>query len=126
VHVARKSRAAPHYSFLYTDDLFTFLRKIKTKLMTMTLDDFDVSGAGHWPVDSGGTFGQCSVIVACVDPTPPVPMAMAQGGRYALYCELSRSAAVLEAAGICGALSDHAAPLQSRALLTAGGWRRNR
>ena len=88
--------------------------------MTMTCDIL-ISGGGIAGLTAAAAFGSAGFNVVCVDPTPPVTDGTAQGADMRSTAMLQPARRVLEAAGIWAHLSDHAAPLQSCALLTPAG-----
>ncbi|SDF45677.1 UbiH/UbiF family hydroxylase [Sulfitobacter delicatus] len=87
--------------------------------------DFDcdilISGGGIAGLTAATAFGSAGFSVICVDPTPPVTDADAEGADMRSTALLQPARALLEDAGLWPHLAPHAAPLQIMRIVDAGG-----
>lgn len=83
--------------------------------------DILISGGGVAGLATACAFGSAGFNVICVDPTPPVTDASADGADLRTTALLQSSIPVLEAAGLWTRLESHAAPLQVMRIIDAGG-----
>jgi len=83
--------------------------------------DILISGGGVAGLACAAAFGSAGFGVICVDPTPPVTEAGAEGADLRSTAFLQPSIAVLRAAGLWDRLEPHAAPLQVMRIIDAGG-----
>ena len=83
--------------------------------------DIVISGGGVAGLTAAAAFGSAGFSVMCVDPTPPVTSATADGADLRSTAFLQPSVEVLQAAGLWDKLSPHAAPLQIMRIIDAGG-----
>jgi len=87
--------------------------------------DFDcdilISGGGIAGLTAAAAFGSAGFSVICVDPTPPVTDAEAEGADMRSTALLQPARALLEDAGLWPRLAPHAAPLQIMRIVDAGG-----
>ena len=89
--------------------------------MTRIQTDILISGGGVAGLTAAAAFGSAGFSVICVDPTPPVTSATADGADLRSTAFLQPSVEVLQAAGLWDKLSPHAAPLQIMRIIDAGG-----
>ena len=89
--------------------------------MTRIQTDILISGGGVAGLTAAAAFGSAGFSVICVDPTPPVTSATADGADLRSTAFLQPSVEVLQAAGLWEKLSPHAAPLQIMRIIDAGG-----
>jgi len=89
--------------------------------MTRQTTDILISGGGVAGLTAAAAFGSAGFSVICVDPTPPVTDAEADGADLRTTAILQPSVPVLQAAGLWDRLSHHAAPLQIMRIIDAGG-----
>ena len=83
--------------------------------------DILISGGGVAGLAAAAAFGTAGFSVICVDPTPPVMSADADGADLRTTAFLQPSIAVLRAAGLWTRLEPFAAPLQIMRIIDAGG-----
>lgn len=83
--------------------------------------DILISGGGVAGLTAAAAFGAAGFSVICVDPTPPVTDAEADGADLRTTAILQPSIPVLQAAGLWERLAPHAAPLQIMRIIDAGG-----
>jgi 2-octaprenyl-6-methoxyphenol hydroxylase len=83
--------------------------------------DILISGGGVAGLTAAAALGTAGVRVICVDPTPPVTDADAEGADLRTTAFLQPSIPVLESAGLWARLAPHAAPLQVMRIIDAGG-----
>ncbi|OZA14470.1 MAG: 2-octaprenyl-6-methoxyphenyl hydroxylase [Rhodobacterales bacterium 17-64-5] len=83
--------------------------------------DILISGGGVAGLTAASALGSAGFSVTCVDPTPPVTEAAAEGADLRTTAILTPSVAVLKAAGLWEALKPHAAALQVMRIVDAGG-----
>ena len=83
--------------------------------------DILISGGGVAGLAAAAAFGSAGFSVICVDPTPPVTDAGAEGADLRTTAFLQPSVAVLEEAGLWHGLRPHAAALQIMRIVDAGG-----
>ncbi|KEJ90044.1 UbiH/UbiF family hydroxylase [Sulfitobacter donghicola] len=88
--------------------------------MTNTCDIL-ISGGGIAGLTAAAAFGNAGFSVICVEPTPPVTNAAAQGADLRSTAMLQPAKALLERAGLWDALAPHAAALQVMRIIDAGG-----
>ncbi len=87
----------------------------------MIKTDILISGGGVAGLAAAAGFGAAGYQVLCVDPTPPVTEAEAEGADLRSTAFLQPALAVLAAAGLWQRLARHAAPLQIMRIVDAGG-----
>ena len=87
----------------------------------MIQTDILVSGGGVAGLTAAAAFGSAGFSVICVDPTPPVTDAAAEGADLRTTAFLQPAIEVLAAAGLWSRLAPHAAPLQIMRIIDAGG-----
>ncbi|MEX3315886.1 UbiH/UbiF family hydroxylase [Sulfitobacter sp. PS-8MA] len=88
----------------------------------MTFDcDILISGGGIAGLTAAAAFGSAGFKVLCVDPTPPVTEAEAEGADMRSTALLQPARDLLEEAGLWSRLAPHAAPLQIMRIVDAGG-----
>ena len=87
----------------------------------MIQTDILVSGGGVAGLTAAAAFGSVGFSVICVDPTPPVTDAAAEGADLRTTAFLQPAIEVLAAAGLWSRLAPHAAPLQIMRIIDAGG-----
>ena len=87
----------------------------------MIQTDILVSGGGVAGLTAAAAFGSAGFSVICVDPTPPVTDAAAEGADLRTTAFLQPAIEVLAAAGLWSRLAPHAAPLQIMRIVDAGG-----
>lgn len=85
------------------------------------MTDILISGGGVAGLTAACAFGAAGFRVICVDPTPPVTEAGAEGADLRTTAFLQPSIPVLEAAGLWSRLQPHAAALQVMRIIDAGG-----
>ena len=83
--------------------------------------DILISGGGVAGLTAACALGSAGFTVICLDPTPPVTDAVAEGADLRTTAILQPSVAVLEGAGLWDRLAPHAAPLQVMRIIDAGG-----
>ncbi|MBA3910911.1 MAG: 2-octaprenyl-6-methoxyphenyl hydroxylase [Rhodobacter sp.] len=83
--------------------------------------DILISGGGVAGLTAAAAFGSAGFRVVCVDPTPPVTDAEAEGADLRTTALLQPSVPVLIGAGLWDRLAPHAAPLQVMRIIDAGG-----
>lgn len=83
--------------------------------------DILISGGGVAGLAAACAFGSAGFTVICVDPTPPVTDADAEGADLRTTAFLQPSVPVLQAAGLWDRLAPYAAPLQVMRIVDAGG-----
>jgi 2-octaprenyl-6-methoxyphenol hydroxylase len=83
--------------------------------------DILISGGGVAGLTAASALGSAGFRVICVDPTPPVTDAGADGADLRTTAFLQPSRPVLENAGLWARLAPHAAPLQVMRIIDAGG-----
>ena len=83
--------------------------------------DILISGGGVAGLAAACAFGSAGFLVICVDPSPPVTHAEAEGADLRTTAFLQPSVSVLEEAGLWSRLAPHAAPLQVMRIIDAGG-----
>ncbi|MGL4235490.1 UbiH/UbiF family hydroxylase [Tabrizicola sp.] len=83
--------------------------------------DILISGGGVAGLAAAAALGTAGFRVICVDPTPPVTRAEAEGADLRTTAFLQPSIPVLEQAGLWARLEPHAAPLQVMRIIDAGG-----
>jgi len=83
--------------------------------------DILISGAGVAGLTAACALGSAGFRVICVDPSPPVTEAEAEGADLRTTAILAPSLAVLQAAGLWQALAPHAAALRVMRIVDAGG-----
>jgi 2-octaprenyl-6-methoxyphenol hydroxylase len=83
--------------------------------------DILISGGGVAGLTAACALGSAGFRVICVEPTPPVTEAEAEGADLRTTAILQPSAAVLADAGLWDRLFPHAAPLQVMRIIDAGG-----
>ncbi len=83
--------------------------------------DILISGGGIAGLTAAAAFGSAGFKVVCVDPTPPVTEAEADGADMRSTALLQPARALLEEAGLWPRLAPHAAPLQIMRIVDAGG-----
>ena len=83
--------------------------------------DILISGGGVAGLTAACAFGSAGFRVICVDPTPPVTEADADGADLRTTAFLQPSIPVLQAAGLWDRLAPHAAALQVMRIIDAGG-----
>jgi 2-octaprenyl-6-methoxyphenol hydroxylase len=83
--------------------------------------DILISGGGVAGLTAACALGSAGFRVICVEPTPPVTEAGAEGADLRTTAILQPSVPVLEGAGLWDRLSPHAAPLQVMRIIDAGG-----
>ncbi len=88
--------------------------------MTRLHTDILISGGGVAGLSAAAAFGSAGFSVICVDPTPPVTDAAAEGADQRSTAFLTPSISVLEAAGLWARLAPHAAALQIMRIVDAG------
>jgi 2-octaprenyl-6-methoxyphenol hydroxylase len=86
-----------------------------------TTCDIVISGGGIAGLTAAAAFGAAGFQVICVDPTPPVTDAAADGADLRSTAMLQPARALLERAGLWDRLAPHAAPLQIMRIIDAGG-----
>jgi 2-octaprenyl-6-methoxyphenol hydroxylase len=89
--------------------------------MTRIRTDILISGGGVAGLAAAAAFGAQGFGVVCVDPTPPVTDADADGADLRTTAFLHPSIPVLETAGLWARLEPFAAPLQIMRIIDAGG-----
>ncbi len=89
--------------------------------MARQTTDILISGGGVAGLTAAVAFGAAGFSVVCVDPTPPVTDADADGADLRTTAILQPSVQVLQAAGVWARLAPHAAPLQIMRIIDAGG-----
>lgn len=89
--------------------------------MTQDVLDIVISGGGVAGLCAAAAFGSAGFSVICVDPTPPVTDAAADGADLRTTAFLQPSLPVLQAAGLWTRLEPHAAALQIMRIIDAGG-----
>ena len=89
--------------------------------MQRTTTDIMISGGGVAGLTAAAAFGTAGFSVICVDPTPPVTEAEAEGADLRTTAFLQPSVATLGAAGLWDRLAPHAAALQVMRIVDAGG-----
>ena len=89
--------------------------------MAKLATDILISGGGIAGLSAAAAFGSAGFSVICVDPTPPVTDADADGADLRTTAILQPSLPVLQAAGLWERLALHAAPLQIMRIIDAGG-----
>jgi 2-octaprenyl-6-methoxyphenol hydroxylase len=89
--------------------------------MTRTATDILISGGGVAGLTAAAAFGSRGFNVICVDPTPPVTDAAADGADLRSTAFLQPAIATLTAAGLWDRLAPHAAALQIMRIVDAGG-----
>jgi 2-octaprenyl-6-methoxyphenol hydroxylase len=88
--------------------------------MTETCDIL-IAGGGIAGLSAAAAFGASGLRVICVDPTPPVTQAEAEGADLRTTAILQPGRDLLDRCGVWALLSDHAAPLQVMRIVDAGG-----
>lgn len=83
--------------------------------------DIVISGGGVAGLTAAAAFGTAGFRVTCVDPTPPVTSASADGADLRSTAFLQPSVDVLQEAGLWSRLAPHAAALQIMRIIDAGG-----
>ncbi len=83
--------------------------------------DILISGGGVAGLAAAVAFGAAGFSVICVDPSPPVTDAEAEGADLRTTAFLHPSIPVLQAAGLWARLEPFAAPLQVMRIIDAGG-----
>lgn len=83
--------------------------------------DILISGGGVAGLTAACVLGSAGFSVMCVDPTPPVTDATADGADLRTTAILQPSVAVLQAAGLWDRLKPQAAALQVMRIIDAGG-----
>lgn len=83
--------------------------------------DILVSGGGVAGLTAAAAFGTAGFTVLCVDPTPPVTTAEADGADLRSTAFLQPAVQVLRDAGLWDRLSPHGAALQIMRIVDAGG-----
>jgi 2-octaprenyl-6-methoxyphenol hydroxylase len=83
--------------------------------------DILISGGGVAGLTAAAALGSAGFRVICVDPTPPVTEADADGADLRTTAFLQPSIPVLQAAGLWDRLEPHAAALQVMRIIDAGG-----
>jgi 2-octaprenyl-6-methoxyphenol hydroxylase len=83
--------------------------------------DILISGGGVAGLAAACALGSAGFRVICVDPTPPVTKADAEGADLRTTAFLQPSIRVLEGAGLWARLLPHAVPLQVMRIIDAGG-----
>ena len=83
--------------------------------------DILISGGGVAGLAAAAAFGTAGFRVICVDPTPPVTEAGAEGADLRTTAILQPGVALLQAAGVWDRLAPHAAALQVMRIVDAGG-----
>ncbi len=89
--------------------------------MADTQSDVLISGGGVAGLTAAAAFGSAGFSVICVDPSPPVTLAEADGADLRTTAFLQPSVAVLKGAGLWDRLLPFAAPLQKMRIVDAGG-----
>ncbi len=89
--------------------------------MAKVAADILISGGGVAGLSAAAAFGSAGFSVICVDPTPPVTDAEADGADLRTTAILQPSIPVLQAAGLWEHLAPHAAALQIMRIIDAGG-----
>ena len=87
----------------------------------MEQTDILISGGGVAGLTAAAAFGAAGFKVICVDPTPPVTEAGAEGADLRTTAFLHPSIPVLRQAGLWQRLEEFAAPLQIMRIVDAGG-----
>ncbi len=87
----------------------------------MITTDILISGGGVAGLTAAAAFGSAGYNVLCVEPTPPVTDADAEGADLRTTAFLHPSVRVLAAAGLWQRLEPFAAPLQIMRIIDAGG-----
>lgn len=87
----------------------------------MEQTDILISGGGVAGLTAAAAFGAAGFKVICVDPTPPVTEAKAEGADLRTTAFLHPSIPVLRQAGLWQRLEEFAAPLQIMRIVDAGG-----
>ena len=87
----------------------------------MEQTDILISGGGVAGLTAAAAFGAAGFKVICVDPTPPVTEAGAEGADLRTTAFLHPSIPVLHQAGLWQRLEEFAAPLQIMRIVDAGG-----
>ena len=82
--------------------------------------DIAISGGGVAGLTAAAAFGSAGFSVLCVDPTPPVTTAEAEGADLRSTAFLQPSVRVLQDAGLWDRLAPHAAALQVMRIVDAG------
>jgi 2-octaprenyl-6-methoxyphenol hydroxylase len=80
-----------------------------------------ISGGGVAGLTAAAAFGSAGFEVICVDPSPPVTSAEAEGADLRTTAFLQPSVKVLQEAGLWSRLLPYAAPLQIMRIIDAGG-----
>ncbi len=83
--------------------------------------DILISGGGIAGLSAAAAFGTAGFSVICVDPTPPVTAAGAEGADMRSTALLQPARSLLERAGLWKPLAVQAAPLQVMRIVDAGG-----
>jgi 2-octaprenyl-6-methoxyphenol hydroxylase len=89
--------------------------------MTRPSTDILISGGGVAGLAAAAAFGTAGFDVICVDPTPPVTDADADGADLRTTAFLQPATATLAAAGLWDRLAPYAAALQVMRIVDAGG-----
>lgn len=83
--------------------------------------DVLVAGGGVAGLTAAAAFAAAGFATLCVDPVPPVTAADAEGSDLRSTAFLLPAVALLERAGLWGALAPYAAPLRVMRIVDAGG-----
>jgi len=83
--------------------------------------DILISGGGVAGLTAASAFGAAGFSVICVDPTPPVTEASAEGSDLRTTAFLQPARTLLDECGLWGRLAPFAAPLQIMRIVDAGG-----
>ncbi|RYG93060.1 UbiH/UbiF family hydroxylase [Loktanella sp. IMCC34160] len=89
--------------------------------MTRIDTDILISGGGVAGLTAAAAFGTAGFRVICVDPTPPVTAADAEGADLRTTAFLQPSRDFLDRAGLWDRLAPHAMPLETMRIVDAGG-----
>jgi 2-octaprenyl-6-methoxyphenol hydroxylase len=85
------------------------------------MTDILIAGGGVAGLTAACAFGSAGFTVICVDPSPPVTNADAEGADLRTTAFLQPSIPILEGAGLWPRLNSHAAALQMMRIVDAGG-----
>ena len=83
--------------------------------------DILISGGGVAGLTAASAFGAAGFSVICVEPTPPVTEASAEGSDLRTTAFLQPARTLLDECGLWGRLAPFAAPLQIMRIVDAGG-----